>query len=94
LAPVAPIENVPEDGRDVILTGQKLAFIPLPGVPDTGDAYADLRSMVAVDRRFVEIGTRRLATMTDVGVSELQARLTGFFARDVDPSYKRAPIRR
>jgi len=54
--------------------------MPLPGVPQLGDYYADLRCLMWLDRKIVD-QNKRIASMSEEGVLRLQAQLIGFFTR-------------
>lgn len=88
LAPVRSASKLSENRTDV-MAGSKIAFVPLPDVPELGDCYADLRSMMALDREVVKAYVR-LAAMTADAQKALHERLVGFFAREYgDSKYKR-----
>jgi hypothetical protein len=81
VAPARPIEVVPDVGfRERIMAGARRAFMPLPGVPERGDMYADLRMIAYVERALVP-DANRLHSMTDEAVLRLQAQIVGFFSR-------------
>jgi hypothetical protein len=80
LAPISPIASVKEQDRDRIMAGERISFVPLPGIPELGDYYADLRPIMAFDPRAVE-KLQRVATMSAQGVVELRDRIATFFMR-------------
>lgn len=81
VAPVGSIERVPDSGfRERIMAGARRAFMPLPGTPKIGDAYADLRAITFVERALVP-DANRVASMTEEGVYRLQAQVVGYFSR-------------
>lgn len=69
------------DGWARVVQRERLALIPLPGVPELGDCYADLREMTTVDRRFLALNTR-LASMGPSLLAVLQQHVAGYFSRD------------
>lgn len=86
VAPVRLLSGIsdPEDREHIASQGDYHAM-GLLGVPGLGDAYADLRQIMTFERGELEDATR-LASMTPVGVLQLQARLAVFFLR-ADPSF-------
>jgi hypothetical protein len=80
LAPVAQIANAKEEDRDNIMAGLRIALAPLPGIDGLGDCYADLRGMVAFDRKVIDQLTR-VATMTRPAMADFRERVGVFFVR-------------
>ena len=84
VAPVASIGGIDEKNRQAIMAQRRISLMPLPGVPQLGDCYADLRIMSSIDRRLIA-EAERVAGMTEGGVQRLQAQLVAFFTRkDLD----------
>jgi hypothetical protein len=83
IAPVRPLSTVPSDTAKAILANRKFAAIPLVGLPQLGDAYADLRLISPLDRKVADDITR-LRSMTDAAVEFLRIRVVHFFARADD----------
>lgn len=80
LAPVPSLTNLPEEHRPVVLAQQKRSAMPLPGVPNLGDCYADLHNIMSFDRRVLDSCTR-LASMTEAARRRLMLQLIEFFVR-------------
>ncbi|MGB8295479.1 MAG: hypothetical protein WCG85_08635 [Polyangia bacterium] len=88
LAPVRSASHL-SDNRDDVMAGSKIAFAPLPEVPELGDCYADLRAMMSLDRETVDTYVR-LAAMNERPRMALHERLAGFFTREFgDPGHRR-----
>lgn len=78
---VSPLDVVSnQEVRQAILEQRYFASMPLPGVPNIGDCYADLRTMTHLDRNLVD-RSKRVASMTESARIRLQAQLIGFFTR-------------
>jgi len=54
--------------------------MPLPEVPNLGDAYADLRFIQVLDGSVLE-PVMRVAQLSDAGVDRLHKQLIVFFTR-------------
>ncbi|MBI4190299.1 MAG: hypothetical protein HY525_07140 [Betaproteobacteria bacterium] len=81
VAPIVPIGTVSDVAlRDSILAQAQYASMPLPDIPGLGTYYADLRSIVTLDRDIVDKG-KRLASMTELAQKRLWAQLVAFFLR-------------
>lgn len=81
----SPADRLQGEARDVVFAQRRRSLMPLPGVPELGDYYADLRTIQTVDRRIVETGTRA-SSMTDEARLRLQTQIAAFFARDLLPT--------
>lgn len=93
VAPIAVLdERVPVERRGDILAQKRRAFMPLPGIPDFGDCYADLRCICFLDRKFIPDSHRQFS-MTDDALLRLQAQLIAFFTR-FDPTPMAESLRR
>ena len=55
--------------------------MPLPGVPELGDYYADLREMTTVDREAVLL-RERAASASEHGRNQIQQHLVLYFLRN------------
>ena len=82
IAPIARIDTVPEEHQVQILSQANKALLPLPGLPELGDCYADFRIIFPVLREKVD-SSRRLASMTPEAELRLQAQLVAFFVRRI-----------
>jgi hypothetical protein len=80
LAPVSKIADLPAPTQVVVLAQGHLALVPLPGLKDLGDCYADLRGITTVLWELVS-GNTRLASMTDQARLRLQGYLVAFLLR-------------
>jgi hypothetical protein len=85
LAPVAPITDVPEATRTLILEQRTRALIPLPDLGNFGTCFADLRSMTSVPHSLVD-SSSRIGSMTDHAVLRLHAQLVSFLLRKQLPT--------
>lgn len=80
VVPIALANTVSPQVWDTIRSRGRLSLFPLPTLPTLGDAYADLRLMSAVDRKYLEVGPR-LASMSEDGLKVLKNHIVGFIAR-------------
>jgi hypothetical protein len=80
LAPVAKISELPEKTQAVVLEQRHLALVPLPGLKDLGDCFADLRGVTTVPSELV-LSNQRLASMTDEARLRLHGYLVAFLLR-------------
>lgn len=80
IAPISPLSRLPENEQRSTLAQKTLRHLPLPGIPDLGDFYADLLAMLVIDYGILDRCTR-LASMSPPGVERLQAQLVAFFTR-------------
>ena len=81
LAPIAPLTKI-GDAAAAERVRQLNVFskIPLLDLPPRRDHYADLRNITSVDANACH-SAKRLASMTDFGVDQLDKRLIAFFTR-------------
>jgi hypothetical protein len=89
VAPLRPLSDFPVDHQVKILNSEKAAFFPLVGMPSISDHYVDLRSITAVQARYL-LDLDLLCSMTKESTEFLKASLVGFFTRlglpeDEDP---------
>jgi len=80
IAPISQLDKLEESARQPIIEQKRYSLMPLPGVPQLGDYYADLRCLMWLDRKIVD-QNKRIASMSEEGVLRLQAQLIGFFTR-------------
>lgn len=80
VAPIALLLTVEPAHQFEIMGNRRWAQMPLPGVPDIGDCFADFRSATSVDAASVR-AEDRVAMMTDDARHHLMARLVGFLTR-------------
>jgi hypothetical protein len=78
VAPIASLAPLEEKVRDNILGGERRAFMPLRGIPNLGDYYADLRNTSYLDRKIIG---DRMVSMNNDGVAYLQIHVIAFFSR-------------
>lgn len=62
------------------MKGQRRTLVALPGIPDVGHCYADLRNIAHIDRKLLGAKQRR-HSMTDFAVLMLRAQLIDYFTR-------------
>jgi hypothetical protein len=79
-APVAPIADLPEKTRAIVLAQGHLALAPLPEIPNVGSCYADLRGISTIPTEALS-GSTRVASMTDNARLRLGAYMVAFLLR-------------
>ncbi len=84
IAPVRAVAELATSQQETIMAQRQKSAFPLYDVPGIGDCYADLRSLVTVDRALVD-GAKRLATLSDAGRSLLRAYVIDFLFRIEEP---------
>jgi len=80
VAPVDLLSTLEVAHQTKILALKSFAHMPLPEVPGLGHCYADLRAITAANAEAVRAAVR-LGSMRPDALSNLQARLAGFFTR-------------
>lgn len=80
LAPVCKISELPTAAQVVVQAQGHLALVPLPGLKDVGDCYADLRGMTTVLSELA-LDKPRIASMTDPARLRLHGYLVAFLLR-------------
>lgn len=83
VAPVNLATTLDAKQKEVIFAQKRISLMPLPDVPSLGDCYADLRSIMSVDRSFLDEAAR-VGVLSDDWVLRLQAQLVAFFSRKAD----------
>lgn len=82
IVPVSPLTSLTDAvHRQKVAEQKSFSLIPLPGVPNLGDCYADFRLLMWAHKKLIEDAGKRVASMTDDAVIRLQAQLIGFFTR-------------
>jgi hypothetical protein len=80
VAPIASAAGLDGGQRREVFARRRYAFMPLPGVPRIGDAYADLRLITPLERAYID-EQERVASMNDEGVQVLRESLVAFLTR-------------
>jgi hypothetical protein len=80
LAPISSLEKLLPEQRQPIVEQRSYSKMPLPDIPGLGDYYVDLNCFMSLDRKIVD-HIKRIASMSENGVTRLQAQLFGFFSR-------------
>jgi len=84
VAPVQGASKLEAPAREAVFSRQRYALLPLPGVPEWGDCYADLRQIATVDSSLIQLEDR-LASATESGRRHLQEHLVTYFLRSDFP---------
>ena len=78
--PLALLDEIPKDQRDVVQSQGAIAQFYLPDVPGLGDCVADFRIMSSIPTEVIASAERQ-ASMTTEARALLGARLLEFFLR-------------
>lgn len=80
VAPVIPLDTMPEELRGVVLRQEKYALMPLPDVPSLWTGYADFRLITSVSRATID-AAGRMASLSETARERLEVQLAAFFVR-------------
>ncbi len=80
VAPISSLEKLSPVHSQPIIEQKSYSKMPLPGIPQLGDYYVDLNCLMWLDREIVD-RVKRIASMSEDGVTRLHAQLFGFFTR-------------
>ncbi len=80
VAPVISAKRLTTEQRVPIFTQKRRSAMALPGLPNFGDHYLDLRQMTFVATDCIPM-RHRVASMTDAARERLQAQLVAFLTR-------------
>ncbi|HEY6299119.1 MAG TPA: hypothetical protein VIW95_05690 [Candidatus Binatus sp.] len=80
VVPMQPLTALTEESREAVLQLLSINLFPLVQVPNLEDHCADLRCISHVNRKLVN-DCERVASMTDLGMQNLEAHLVYFFTR-------------
>lgn len=84
VAPIASLDSQETPLREAIASRSVHSKLPLFALPTLGSYFADLRSIGGLDRRYVDTA-KRIASMSETGVRELQNQLIAAFTRVAFP---------
>lgn len=80
VCPVRDTAALPADAKSAIFEQRRRSAMPLPNVPNFGDAYADLRFIQVLDGSALDPGNR-IAQMSEGAVERLHKQLILYFTR-------------
>lgn len=80
VCPVRDTTALPADAKSAIFEQRRRSAMPLPDVPNLGDAYADLRFIQVLDGSALDPATQ-IAQMSDAAVERLHKQLILYFTR-------------
>lgn len=80
IAPVEPLDKLPENLHEMIVKQEVHRYIPLMNVPGLGNFYANLAKTFPLQRRLIDPGDR-VCSMTDEAMFRLKAQIVAFYTR-------------
>ena len=80
VAPVLSANTLSPEFWEAVMTQRRRSLLPLPGIPQLEDCYADLRQITHVDKHGVD-SAQRIASMSMAGLSRFRVQLIGFLTR-------------
>lgn len=80
IAPVGSLDSQEPAIQEAIASRRFHSRLPLFALPTLGSCFADLRAIGGLDRRYVDTA-KRIASMSKMGVEELQNQLIASFTR-------------
>lgn len=80
VAPISSLEKLLPEESQPIIEQTSYSKMPLPDIPQLGNYYVDLNCLMWLDREIVD-RIKRIASMSEDGVTRLHAQLFGFFTR-------------